>query len=66
MKFRYRVYFTPDGTAPRNVTASNPQAAKRCAVLAERLSGNRARELKPTICRELYPVLSLTAHPLMG
>lgn len=55
-RYRYRVHFTPEGTPPRDVTASSAEAARLCALRAERLTGNKTRGLRATFVNQLWAV----------
>jgi hypothetical protein len=54
-KARWRVFFT-DGTPPRDVTATSAEAAKRTALYAERVTGNRTKRLRVLSAERLWAV----------
>lgn len=53
--YRWRVFFG-EGTPCRDVTASTEEAAKRTAVRAERLIGNKQRRLRAGSAERLFAV----------
>jgi hypothetical protein len=54
-KARWRVFFT-DGTPPRDVTATSAEGAKRTALYAERVTGNRNKVLRVLSAKRLWAV----------
>src|SRR5579871_5030061 len=51
--YRYRVFFT-DGTPYREVTARTDDGARRTAVYAERVTGNKNRKLRVRSVHRLF------------
>lgn len=51
----YRVHFS-NGTPPRHVYARTAEGAMRCAASAERVTGNKSKQLRAVSAHRLYAV----------
>lgn len=56
MQYRWRVSFRTPGIPSRDVIASTEEAAKRTAIYAERLTGNKVKRLRAGTAEKLFAV----------